>query len=298
MVEETKYLVLGATGKTGTFAVKQLTQKGLQVRAFVRRLDDRSKALESFGAEVVVGDFLDISTLRSAMEGIKRAYFCYPPADRLLEATANLALVGKEVGLEAVVNMSQIEVRDGHKSLLANQHWLGEHVLECSGIPVTHIRPTFFADMFPIMNGKNISSEGKIYLPHGNGKHAPVAAEDIARVAVGILTNPEPHKGKVYKITGPKSMTIYEMAEIFSKVLEKPVEYVDIPLENWQKALEAFGLSPFLIQHLGHMAIDHQNGYFDGETDVVEKIGGKEPLSLEDFIIENIEVFGGKKQAS
>ena len=287
-----KILVTGAGGKTASYVVEQLIEEGFPVRALVRRLDERSDRLTSLGAEVIVGDFLDIESLRSAMAGIKRAYFCYPPADRLLEATTNFAIVAKEVDLEALVNMSQFEVRDAHQSHLANQHWLGERVLEWSGLNVTHIRPTFFAEMSLILNAKTIASEGKMYLPYGDGKHAPVSAEDIARVVVGVLTNPGPHTGEIYKVTGPEDLSIAEIAEIFNTALGKPVEYVDIPLEVWQKALADLGLSPFLIQHLGHMAEDHKNGFFAGVTNVVQNVGGRQPQSLEDFIRANAQAFG------
>ncbi len=287
-----KVLVTGAGGKTASYVVEQLIEEGFPVRALVRRLDERSDRLTSLGAEVVVGDFLDIESLRSAMAGLKRAYFCYPPADRLLEATTNFAIVAKEVSLEALVNMSQFEVRDANPSHLANKHWLGERVLEWADVGVTHIRPTFFAEMSLILNGKTIASEGKMYLPYGDGKHAPVSAEDIARVVVGVLTNPGPHTGEIYKVTGPEDLSIAEIAEIFNSALGYPFDYVDIPLEVWQKALADLGLSPFLIQHLGHMAEDHKNGFFAGVTNVVHKVGGRQPQSLEDFIRANAQAFG------
>ena len=40
----------------------------------------------------------------------------------------------------------------------------------------------------------------------------------------------------------------------------------------------------FLIQHLREVAIDHQNGIFAGTNDLVEKIGGRPPTTLEEFI--------------
>ena len=56
----------------------------------------------------------------------------------------------------------------------------------------------------------------------------------------------------------------------------------------WEKILvEQVGLPPFLATHLKAVAVDHQNGVFSAETDVVERIGGRPPQSLEDFIREN-----------
>lgn len=285
-------LVTGAGGKTGSYVVKQLIEDDFPVRAFVRRRDEKAERLTSQGADVVVGDFLDIESLRPAMAGIQRAYFCYPPADRLLEATTNFAAVGKEVGLEAVVNMSQIIAREGHPSPLTHQHWLGEKVLEWADVGVTHIRPTLFAEMTLILSGKTIASDGKILLPYGSGKHAPVAAEDIARVVVGALKNPGPHAGKVYTVTGRKDMSQSEIASVFSTILAKPVEYVDIPLESWQKVMADLGHAPFLIEHLSRVSEDYKNGLFAEVTDVVREVGGRQPQPIEDFISANAQAFG------
>ena len=40
----------------------------------------------------------------------------------------------------------------------------------------------------------------------------------------------------------------------------------------------------FLFQHLREVAIDHQNGIFAGTNDLVEKLGGRPPMTLEAFI--------------
>jgi uncharacterized protein YbjT (DUF2867 family) len=63
--------------------------KGFPVRAFVRKDDERSKKLQSLGAEIFVGDVLDLRAVRRAFDGVKRAYFVYPMRPGLVEATAN-----------------------------------------------------------------------------------------------------------------------------------------------------------------------------------------------------------------
>ncbi len=287
-------LVTGATGKTGSPVVKQLLEKDFPVRAFVRRRDARSEHLEALGAKVVLGDFLDLVSVRSAMQGVKRVYFCSPPdGDRLLEAATNVAVAARDEGVEAVVNMSQISAREKASSPLARHHWLSENVLAWANIGASHIHPTYFAEMLYILSGRSIAEEGKIYLPYGDERHAPVSAEDIARVVVGILADPKPHVGQHYVLTGPRNMTIAEMAEVFTKVLGKPVEYVNLPIEQWRRILvEKAGLSEFLATHLAHVAQDHQDGVFSAKTDIVERIGGRPPQSLEDFIRANAKAFG------
>jgi len=284
-MNKSKILVTGSTGKTGTPVVQQLLEKGYPVRAFVRQLDKRSEQLQALGAEIMVGDFHDLISIRKAMQGVKRVYFCYPPSDGLLEATAHIAAAARDEGVEAVVNMSQISARENARSPLAHHHWLSEQIFDWAGVGASHIRPTFFAEDLYLFTGGSIAREGKIFLPFGDEKHAPVAAVDIARVVVGILINPEPHIGKHFVLTGPRNMEIIEMAGILSKVLGKSVEYINIPIDAWRTAMvEKIGFPEFLATHLAAVAQDHQDGIFSAETDAVEKIGGQPPQSLEDFV--------------
>ncbi len=290
-------LVTGATGKTGAPVVEQLLERGYPVRALVHRNDERSERLEALGAEVVQGDFLDLAAVRSAMAGVKRVYFCYPPLPGLLEATANVALAARDEGVEAVVNMSQISAREGAGSPLARQHWLSERILDWAGVGASHVNPTFFAEDLYLFTGDSIPAEGKMYLPFGERRHAPVAAEDIASVVVGILEDPKPHVGARYIVTGPKNMSVSEMAEVLSDELGKAVEYVNLPLDQWREALVARPEFPeFLANHLVHVAKDHQDGVFSAETDVVEKVGGREPQSLQQFVRANRTKFVAQTQ--
>jgi len=295
MVTSTRYLVAGAgggVGSTGNHAARQLIAKGLHVRAFVHRDDGRADELRELGAEIVVGDLGNFEVVREALDGVQSAYFTYPIADGLLEATAIFAAAGREAGLKSMVNMSQITARPNHPSPAARQHWLAEQVLDWSGIGVTHIRPPFFLENLIFFAAQTIQAEGKIYLPYGEARHAPVAGEDLARVAVGILTDPDAHRGKTYVPTGPISLSLPEMAAVFTRVLSHPVEYVDIPVERWRQTLSNLGLSPHFVEHLARVAEAHQRGEFDALTDVVETVGGAPPKSLEAFIRENAAIFG------
>ncbi len=287
-MSKSKVLVTGATGKTGAAVVEQLLERDYPVRALVRVHDARSEHLERLGAEVVLGELLDLKSIRDAVRGVKRVYFVYPPHSQLIEATAIMAVAAREAGVEAVVNMSQISARRDSQSPLARHHWLSEHILDWAGVGAVHIRPTFFAEMLHIFGGVTIPEEGKLYLPYGDERHAPVAAADIARVVVGLLGDPEPHIGERLVVTGPDNMRVDEMATVLTKELGRPVEYVDIPGEAWGQILgDATDMSPFLITHLKAVAEDHKNGIFSAETDVVERIGGQPPQSLASFIREH-----------
>jgi NAD(P)H dehydrogenase (quinone) len=287
------FLIAGAGGRhgaTGNYVVRQLLDRELPARAFVFHADQRSEQLAALGAEIVVGDLRDITAVRGAMRGVARAYFTYPLAEGLLEATTVFAAAAKEAGAQAIVNMSQITAREDHPSPAARQHWLSERVLDWSGIGVTHLRPPFFLENFLTL-AKTVRSESKFFFPYGKGKHAPVCGEDLARVIVGILVAPQAHRGKTYTPTGPRSLSMNEMAAIFGRVLSNRVEYVDLPVERWAQILAQFQIPPYLIEHLSRVAEAHQRGEFDAETDVVQRIGGVPPKSLETFIAENRATF-------
>ncbi|OBK40621.1 hypothetical protein A5658_20980 [Mycobacterium sp. 1245111.1] len=297
----TRFLIVGAAGShgaTGNHAARQLLARGLEVRAFVRQVDHRAEQLKELGTELVVGDLQEFRDVRAALEGVQRAYFTYPVADGLLKATTIFAAAGKQTGLQSIVNMSQITARSDHASPAARQHWLSERVLDWSGIGVTHLRPPFFLENLFNVAAPTVGADSKLYLPYGQGRHAPVAGEDIARVVVGILTDPAAHQGKTYVPTGPASLSMTDQASIFSQVLGRPVEYVDIPVEDWRHALSHIDvMSPYLIEHLSRVAVSHQDGEFDAVTDVVETIGGQPPQSLEAFIRQNQTVFTGLQEA-
>ena len=300
MSTKPKILVTGAAGKTGAQVVEQLREKGFPVRALVRRRDERSARLEELGAEVTVGDLLDLESMRTAMQGVKRVYFVYPPQGELLvEATTIVAVAARDAGVEVIVNMSQISAREDSKSPLARQHWLSERILDWADVGAVHLRPTFFAENLVMFGAATIASQNKLYLPYGAEKHAPVAAADIARVASGILADPTLHVGERYVVTGPRNLSLTEMAGVLSQELGRPVEYVDLPVEAWGEVLaKVDGMTDSLATHLKAVAVDHQNGIFRGETDVVERIGGQPPQSLDAFIREHRTVFGAAKAAA
>lgn len=286
----------GSHGATGNHVVRQLLAQGLSVRAFVRQADERSKELGELGADIAVGDLHSFEDVRAALDGVQRAYFTYPVAEGLLEATTIFVSAGKQTGLQSVVNMSQITARADHASPAARQHWLAERVLDWSGIGVTHLRPPFFLENLFNVAAPTVGAESKIYLPYGQGRHAPIAGEDIARVAVGILTDPDPHRGRTYVPTGPASLTMAEQASVFTDVLGRETEYVEISVQAWREILSRVPvMTPYLIEHLARVAESHQHGEFDAVTDVVETIGGASPKSLEMFIRQTQTAFGAQR---
>ena len=102
-----------------------------------------------------------------------------------------------------------------------------------------------------------------------------------------ILLTPQEHKGKVYPLYGEKEYSFPEIAAEIGKVIGKPVGYEQV--DAWTlKRLAANSPrrlhTDTLWQHFAEIAKDHQNGVFAGTNDLVEKIGGKRPIGLHEFL--------------
>lgn len=282
-----RFLITGAAGATGGKTLELLLERGYQVRAFVHRRNERSSQLEKRGVEVVVGDLLDFATIRPALEGVSGAYFVYPIAPGLIEATTYFAQAAKEAGVSAIVNMSQVSARREAKSHAALNHWMAERVFDWSGLAVTHLRPTFFAEWFFFATQQ--IKDGLVRWPF-EGKHAPIATEDQARLIASVLEQPSEHAGRIYRLFGPKEYTYAEAFEKVGQILGHPIRYERISYEAYYEQLLKTR-SPFFAQHIVEVAKDQGNGVFSGTDEVIEKITGQPPMGLEEFINKHRKAF-------
>ncbi|RQS14881.1 NmrA family NAD(P)-binding protein [Burkholderia sp. Bp8998] len=282
----TSILVSGATGRTGGAAIDELLQMGKRVRAYVRSDDDRAAALRARGVDIAIGDFTDIDAIRAAMEGVSAAYFLHPIAPGILGAAAYFAQAAKEAGVGAIVNMSQISARRESTSHAAQDHWVSERVFDWSGVPTTHLRPTFFADwlVYPHF-AQEIRATQKITFPFEDGRHAPISADDQGRVIAHLLANPAGHGGQTYTLHGPVELNHTEIAALMSDVLGIRIEYAPTSIAEFKEKMEQlYKFPPFLVQHLVEVAQHYRDGVFRGTNDVVEKITGTPALSVPAFI--------------
>src|SRR5262249_1344908 len=131
-----------------------------------------------------------------------------------------------------------------------------------AAVQTFHIRPTYFAEWLLYL--APMIKAGRLHVPFGTGKHAPIAAEDQGRVIAGLLDGPAAHAGQIYPLFGPVEYTYEETAQLLSRVLGKDVQYKQVDFEefsNWQQSggTNAGRDNSFLFQHLREVAIDHQN---------------------------------------
>jgi uncharacterized protein YbjT (DUF2867 family) len=286
-------LVTGAAGRVGAIGrtvTELLLKHGKAVRAMVRTEDERAQALRDMGAEVVVGDLLDLDSLHRAIAGCETMYFGMSISDAYLAATVNAAAVAKHHGVKAFINMSQMTVSQMSvtETTASPQHklqWLSEQALNWSGLPVVHVRPTVFLEgFFLTLTAESVRESNQIRLPFGEGKTSPVGAEDVARVVATLLENPEPHIGKIYHLTGPQSENMHFYAQEYSKALGRTITFQDIPVEPWRQALLERRWPVHVVNHLAVMADLHRAGRFDRMSDEVMMLTGQPPLSVQEFV--------------
>jgi len=300
-------LVTGAAGRVGAVGrtvTELLLKQGKAVRAMVRSEDARAQGLRDIGAEVVVGNLLDLDSMHRVIADCETMYFGMSVSDAYLAATVNVAAVAKHYGMKAFINMSQMTLSQMSitETTTSPQHklqWLSEQALNWSGLPVVHVRPTVFLEgFFLLFTSDSIKESSQIRLPFGEGKTAPVSAEDVARVVAALLTDPQPHIGKIYHLTGPQSENMNFFAREYSKALGRAITYKDIPVEPWRDALLARGLPAYLVHHLATMADLHRAGRYDRMSDDVLTLTGQAPMSVQEFVRKNAATFTASANAA
>jgi uncharacterized protein YbjT (DUF2867 family) len=296
------YLVTGAGGGVGgvsRLVVQQLLSHGAGVRAMVHRNDSRADALRDLGAEVIVGDLTNPVDVSAAMYGISRMYFNMSVSTEYLEATAIVCAVAKEGDcLEILVNMSQMTVsqmtatskEESHQQRL---HWLAEHVMNWSGLPAVHIRPTIFLEnpLFTVMAARSIKESGRLELPFGTGRTSPIAAADVADVVATVLGAPQDHLGAVYELTGPAALDINELAEQYAEVLDRPVAAAQLSYDEWLEHVTDAGLDPHILQHIATMVRLHREDRYNRFTHDVENLTGHPPQSVREYVLARRDLF-------
>ena len=292
-------LVLGAAGRIGSVGrvvTEMLLKDGFAVRAQVRVEDDRAAHLRSLGAEVIVGDLLDLHHVHEAIEGCGRLYFGMSISPSYLEAAINVAAVAKHHNVQAFVNISQMTVkemniRETTSSPQQKQHWQVEQVLQWSGLPVVEVRPTAFLEGLFLQLAGGVAARDALIAPLGVGKNSAIAAVDVARSVAAVLREPTVHIGKTYHLTGPVSQDMESIAQEFSTALGRPISYIDVPPAIWKAQLSNMGLPHHVVSHVATMAELHRANRYDRYTDDVERLTGMCPLSVREFVQQNRSAF-------
>jgi uncharacterized protein YbjT (DUF2867 family) len=283
----------GRQGKTGRHVSEMLLRHGIPVRAFVRKIDERSDQLRTLGAEIFEGDFLDARSVKRALQDVSSVYFAYPVQDGLLDATAAMAVAAREAGISRLVNLVMLQSSVDAPTPRMRQNFLSEQVFEWAGIGAVHVRATVFYENLGSQVRLSLPAQGAVRLPWGkeNTVLPLVAAEDVARVAVGLLTSPSLTAGTAYPVIGTV-ISLKEIIATFGRVLAKDVRYEEISDDEWRRDALARGYNAHALEHLSALwkalraaGLDPERARFT-VTDTIEKLGGAKPKTFETFVRE------------
>ena len=212
-------LVTGATGLNGKELVRQLSARGIALRALVRSAAKAAELSSLPNVEIVVGDMAHAQTLPGALRGVDRAMLISSSEPAMLDIQSNFIAAAASAGVAHVVKLSGIMPELVSPFRFARMHGEIEKRLEASGMAFTHLRagefmPSYFRQV------PSIVAKGALFLPMEDAKIASIDIRDIAEVAATVLTNPG-HEGKTYPLTGPEALSMTEVAEKLSAVTGK-----------------------------------------------------------------------------
>ncbi|MEE6177713.1 NmrA family NAD(P)-binding protein [Mycobacterium sp. 050134] len=305
MTRQAAVLVTGAGGDVGAVSpliVKMMIHKGYPVRAFVRRDDERADSLRRVGAQVFVGDLLDVADVAAALAGCRRVYFSMSLSPYYSDAVTLMAAAARAQGdIEVFVNMSEYEqafmtfglmaapLAQRRQVLSANvtqwspqqrAHWVAEQVLDWSGLPVVNIRATIFVEnpllsRFPL---PSIMDDGELRLPYGTKRVAPIAGYDVGAVCANILADPTDHICRSYALTGAHAIDMYQLAEDYAAVLGRPVSYIPQDADDWiEKHIRSalYAINPHAADHLITLVQMVADGFYEKATGELEALLGR-----------------------
>jgi uncharacterized protein YbjT (DUF2867 family) len=276
-------LVTGAAGKTGRSVIRALVEKGGQVRALVRR-EEQKQIVEAIGThEIQVGDMASIPSMEHAMQGIHSVYHICPnvsPDEILIGQTAINAsqVAGVEHFVFHSVLKPQIESMPHHWKKLRVEELLIE-----SQLRYTILQPAAYMQNI-LAHWESIRDEGIFPVPYpADTRLSLVDLEDVAQAAAMVLTDPG-HEYAIYELVGMNGISQSELADILSKEFDRPVEAEIIPLDIWKsQAIEA-GLGSHQIETLLKMFRYYQDFDFMGSPQVLGLLLGRTPTSFPAFI--------------
>jgi len=296
----------GQQGSTGRVIAALLLEQGLSVRAFVHKLDPRSDDLRQKGAEIIEGDLLNPASVQAAMQDVKRAYFTYPVADGLLEATTIFATSARDAGLELVVNNSQFQgtaddpaSRDLRyaPSFRNLQHRLADRIFDWAQIGAIHMQAPPYYENVRALVSRSVAEQNAAFLPWGDGDAViPLpGAEDVARVAATLLSASNAPSEKVYPLVS-ETLTVRQIVETLGKAIGRPIRYVPITDEQWADAVKE-RINPHALDHLTHLWQYFRNSKEHRQaTNAIREVTGRNPQTLEEFFRANARSIGAAGQ--
>jgi len=276
-----KILVTTPSGKVGQQLVPILRSKGAALRLGAHSVEKTRAAFP--GLEVVALDHADPATHAAAVAGVDAVYLA-APGDFPSAPEKALVDAARKAGVKKVVKLAAIGVEHSDNPL----RQVEEHV-RASGLAFTFLHPNWFMQNFSTSMAGGLKA-GVLAEPAADARTSFIDSRDIAAVAAAALLGPG-HEGQTYTLTGPESLTRAEVAQAFGKELGRPVAYQPLTDQQFRAAMKPY-LTPSYLELLSHLYAIVRDGHTAATTDTVQRVLGRPPTSLAQFLRDHRAVWG------
>jgi uncharacterized protein YbjT (DUF2867 family) len=299
------YVIVGATGNTGSVVAEKLLARGEKVRAIGR---DKSKLekLAAKGAETAAGEVTDAAFLSKAFEGARAVYFMVPPnmasTDYLAfqrEAIDTGATALEKAKVRYVVALSSFGAdKEAGSGPVSGLHRMETMFSAISGLNSLFLRAGYFMENLLGQVGA-IQNFGIAGSPVRPDLPIPmIATEDIGNAAAEHLLKLDFSGHETKELLGQRDLTYTEVASILGKAIGKPdLQYVQMPGNEFVAALKNMGLN----QSYGEIIVEMCDAMNDGRMKALEPrtTENTTPTAIETFVGEVfVPAFKGGKAAS
>lgn len=279
------YLITGGTGDVGARVVELLVRRGERPRVFVR---DVHKARSRFGdrVDIFVGDLASRESLAAGLEGIDE-FFLVNSGPQIPLRDELAATAAKAAGVRHLVKLSSLDVQ--HGLAIGAWHERGEAAIRASGIAFTFVQPTgFMSNLLAWV--PSIKAEGMVRASTGNGRRAFIHSDDIAAVTVTTLTS-RTYDGESLPITGPEALSFAEVTAKIGAAIGKPLAFH--PISDEEAGERYSRVSGSREETEAHVALWRaiREGRLRTVNNHVERILGRKPISLDQWLVENAAAF-------
>lgn len=270
--------VTGGTGRLGGRVAQRLAGAGVPQRLLVR---DPSRAPRLPGARVVRAEHADADAVAQALEGVATVLMVSgaEAPDRVQQHQTFLDAAAA-AGVQHVVYTSFAGASADATFTLARDHWATEEHLRGTGTAWTALRDNLYLDVLPFLVG----DDGAIRGPAGAGRVAAVAIDDVADVAAAVLLDPGSYAGQVLELTGPRALTLAEVADVLTTATGRPVRYVEETLAEAYASRGRYGVPTWQVDAWVSTYTAIAAGELERTTDDVRRVTGHPPRSLADVL--------------
>ncbi len=275
------YVILGASGNTGSVVAETLLKKREKVRV-VGRNKERLAPFVKQGAEEFVADASDSQALTKAFQGARAVYAMIPPfQDRVVDPIAK-ALEAARV--THVVALSAFGAdKESKTGPVIGLHQLEARINGIQGLNALHLRAGYFMENTLPQVGiiKNI---GKMAGPVRADLPLPmIATRDVGVAAADALAKLQFSGKQTRELLGQRDITYTETAQIIGAAIGKPnLVYTQLPNDQAIPALMQMGMSRNMAELLIELVESLNNGHIRALEP--RSAANTTPTSFENFV--------------